>query len=688
MYISRLQIKNFRNFKNSTIDFSPNLNVIIGHNNAGKTNLIQALHRVFANRGNRSRAVIDDFNKANTNFEEPPEIVITATITEYEDADDDSNVVYDWLVKHDSPYEAQLTYHLFLPVGSDYDNYKKEIVELKNDDGEYDSEKCWALIERYYLPKYVFRIYGGNPSLREKADSEMLEKFDFQFLDAIRDAERQMFYGHNTILKEVLNYFLDYDLLKGKSRTECDDDTIKKLKQREEDFVAKAKELLKGLSERVSKSDILEYSDETGAHKGGVPDFDANASEKDLLFALRLVVERSGFHVPITNNGLGYNNLLFIALILAKMQMECSDFVGDNAKVFPILAIEEPEAHLHPAMQYQFLRFLKKNLSDKKQVRQTFITTHSTHITAAVDLGSIVCLYEDEKEKFRVAYPGRAVAEKDSRAYVQRFLDATKSNMLFSSRIIFVEGIAEQLLLPCFAAYLGLEDSLLKQHVAIVGVDSRTFHHFLKLFQFKEPENESAIKRRIACITDADPVMKTGTPSRWKKCYPVELGAGDDFKALSSHVINLIDIADEHDNVKIFHPPASTGKTLEYELAMANPNSDLLFTSSMATDGKNGTTSLKAMQALMEAGTVQFSSVKEKCLNENIAAKYDTCAWDDKKKSEALFSSVYYEAVSDAKGEHAFELEYSLRENLDSSTRKPFNVPDYIKSAFEYILKD
>ena len=46
MYISKIKITNFRNFKDKEIIFNDGVNVIIGHNNAGKTNLIKALSLV------------------------------------------------------------------------------------------------------------------------------------------------------------------------------------------------------------------------------------------------------------------------------------------------------------------------------------------------------------------------------------------------------------------------------------------------------------------------------------------------------------------------------------------------------------------------------------------------------------------------------------------------------------------
>ncbi|WP_311081795.1 hypothetical protein [Paenibacillus polymyxa] len=39
-----------------------------------------------------------------------------------------------------------------------------------------------------------------------------MQKFDFQFLDAIRDVERNMLSGRNTLLRDVLDFFMDYEI--------------------------------------------------------------------------------------------------------------------------------------------------------------------------------------------------------------------------------------------------------------------------------------------------------------------------------------------------------------------------------------------------------------------------------------------------------------------------------------------
>ncbi len=693
MYVSEIKIKNFRNFIDSNVLFNQGLNIIIGHNNAGKTNLIKALQQVL-DRNLKEKPSIDDFCKTNKDYSIPPSIEISVFIKEYNDEPDDKNVVYDWLIKDSPEYLAQLTYVFELPT-KNHEDYKKQIENCKNEQGEFIQEKCLKLIGKKFISKYVSRIYGGDPSNQDKADSENLDRFDFQFLDAIRDAERQMFFGSNTLLRDVLNYFLDYDLTNGQGFENLSEENIDLLRQREEEFNEKSKDLLEILIGRIDRDKILQYSKDTGADKGGIPNFDAEITEQELLFALRLIVEKSNLKIPIKNNGLGYNNLLFIALILAKMQMESSAHMGDNAKVFPILAIEEPEAHLHPSMQSKFLKFLNSN----KQARQLFITSHSTHITSAVSLDSIICLYQDINENFKVGYPGRlfndTIEDKNSRLYVQRFLDATKSNMLFADRLIFVEGLAEQLLIPCFAEYLGLENELIDSHTSIISVDSRTFKHFLKIFAYNPETSPYSINKRAVCITDADPTIKKD--NKWASAFPFKLDDTENSNPLSSHVTYLIENFENiFPNISIYHPHCGKGKTFEYEIGKENPTSELLITKTFPS--QNSAHTPENYQDIISKYPNDLDDIIQEYKNKlgidtiedsKILADISNCEWDDEEKKKALIAAIYYKIVSNAKGEHAFYFEQQLRENFkkEAEEKSQFNVPDYITCALTKIVE-
>ena len=601
----------------------------------------------------------------------------------------------DWLIKDSPEYLAQLTYVYKLPT-KNHEDYKTQIENCKNENGEFIQEKCLKLIGKKFISKYTSRIYGGNPSKQDKADTENLARFDFQFLDAIRDAERQMFFGNNTLLRDVLNYFLDYDLTNGQGFENLTPENVELLKQREEIFNEKSRDLLGILINRIDREEILKYSNDTGADNGGVPNLDADISEQELLFALRLIVEKSNFKIPLKNNGLGYNNLLFIALILAKMQMESSSQMGDNAKVFPILAIEEPEAHLHPSMQSKFLRFLNSN----KQARQIFISSHSTHITSAVNLDSIICLYQEENKSFNVGYPGRIFDDtnegRHSRLYVQRFLDATKSNMLFANRLIFVEGLAEQLLIPCFAEYLGLEDELIDSHTSIISVDSRTFKHFLKIFAYNPETNPYSINKKVVCITDSDPTIKKN--NKWISAFPFKLDDSADSNPLSSHVVELIaNYENKFQNIKIFHPPSGFGKTLEYEIGKNNPTSELLITEAFPC--QNSAHTPQNYRDIISKYTTNLNDIIQEykyklCIDDisknKILVDISNCEWDSEEdKKKALIAAIYYKIASTTKGENAFYLEQQLRANLknEGEAKLQFNIPDYIINALTKITE-
>lgn len=118
MYISSISINGFRNFKANTIDFNDGMNVIIGHNNAGKTNLLKALSLVIDSKSTK-RLEVDDFCKHITLDEiknNPPQIKISLTISQSENEQLDTEdlvTVSNWLTKLEEPYEAKLTYILF-----------------------------------------------------------------------------------------------------------------------------------------------------------------------------------------------------------------------------------------------------------------------------------------------------------------------------------------------------------------------------------------------------------------------------------------------------------------------------------------------------------------------------------------------------------------------------------------------
>ena len=368
-----------------------------------------------------------------------------------------------------------------------------------------------------------------------------------------------------------------------------------------------------------------------------------------------------------------------MSLLLAKMQANAdSGYYRQNARVYSVLAVEEPEAHLHPSLQYKFLKYLKEKQVKTKQVRQLFMTSHSTQITSAVSLDEMVCLYTVGGD-FRVAYPGRLFGDsdedKESKQYVQRFLDATKSHMLFADKVCFVEGLAEELLLPIMAEYLGksFEDA----HVATITAGGRYFSHFLKLFDTSR--NAEAIKKKVACITDRDPVRKKkDTNDAFERCYPFELGkAGYEGK---EHAEELIKQYKDNETIQVFSQDATYGKTLEYDLMQTNSDSSILFTPNLANKEELEEIQKNDYPACLE-------KLRSSKANDRIKDALMASTWTNVEKKKALLAARYLNSVG--KGANALELSSVLKENLgkEGDACVPFVIPDYIKNAIEWLLK-
>lgn len=687
MYISKIQISNFRNFKNEEVIFNDGLNVIIGHNNAGKSNLIKALSLVLDTERIK-RLDIDDFNKTLTFDdlkENPPKVTISVTISKgIDETPDDLVTISNWLTKLDDSYEALLTYEFFLP-----EKKHKEYLNLINSLAQEENriEKSWKIVKNDFFRFYTYKIWGGPLINQTQADSESLQKIDFQFLDAIRDVERDMLTGKNTLLREVLDFFMDYEIKRDKEKSP--EEKFRQIKEKKTQFSEKADSLIQELSNRIEsgKKEILSYAENTGASfNKATPNFEGTFSESEMFSVLKLVVEyKSGIKIPATHNGLGYNNLIFMSLLLAKMQVNADvNYLDNNAKVFTALVIEEPEAHLHPAMQYKFLKFLNDHKKEKK-VRQIFVSTHSTHVTSAVSLDEIICLH-NENGVSKIGYPKKVfpVGEEKSKKYIQRFLDATKSDMLFAQKVLFVEGIAEQLLMSIFANYIG--KSLEDNHVAVINIGGRFFDHFLHLFN---SNNRYTINKKIVCLTDKDPERKKKLPNeKFKKCYPFEYNEDTTNYEYGINQHSEKYPLGSHPNITFFSQIHENGKTFEYELLFNNPTLKILLTDSIinkreledlmdlyAEDGKT-------YQDLLSR--LSFSKENQRIIN-SITANNNL---NDEEKKKSIIASRYLNSVG--KGENALELSYALQENLDkkgTNEYKELIVPSYIKNAIELLCQ-
>lgn len=680
MYIKEIKISNFRNFQEAAVPFHEGINVIIGHNNTGKSNLLRAIGLVLGFSDGHRLGTSDIFYDTNvaTLKLQSPRIQITLVLhrSEGEALDSAEMGLFSGMMTDPAlSEEAELRYEFKL-ADTQEDNYKADVA------GATTAKEIWKIIDHDYIRFYRSSRSGGNQAAGISVN-DVLGQIDFQFLDAIRDVSHDLYAGYNPLLRDVLNFFIDYSV---KNDTEKTEDEIKEqLKTLRDSFVQQSAPLMQTLQSRLQngKNVFLKYAVDTGAtFNGAVPDFDGEVTENEMFAVLRMIIKYAiGIEVPATYNGLGYNNLIYMSLLLAKMQADSSiTYMKRNAKVLTFLAVEECEAHLHPAMQYKFLQFLQDNKANG-HVRQIFMTTHSTQIASAVKLDDLICLTSPILGKINVGYP-RVIYKKDnaedvaSKQYVQRFLDATKADMFFANRLIFVEGVAEELLIPVFAKYLN--KNLTDEHVLIVNMGGRYFNHFLKLF---DTNNKYTINKKIVCLTDIDPCRKKNLPDEeYEACYPYEYNIDTANYNYKHHADAVVAQYTTHPNIRFYRQDVTYGKTLEYDIMRENPDCELLLTNSVSN--------LKEIKAMMAEQNLNEMMRKMRNSEENTRIKASIVAsrWPENEKRKALLASRYLNSVS--KGSNALELNVALMTNLEkpAADRKDFHVPQYIVDALTWLL--
>jgi len=213
-----------------------------------------------------------------------------------------------------------------------------------------------------------------------------------------------------------------------------------------------------------------------------------------------------------SSNGLGYSNLLYIYIQIEAFKF---DIKSKNA-VFNIVFLEEPESHLHPQMQSVFLHKINKMFQDSDIY--SIISTHSSYILQYSDINNIN--YFLNGENGLIIKSLRDFIEKDEYSGLKDIIDKyfilNTCDLFFADKVIFLEGMAERIMLPYFFAKYDLanEEKISSQHITVFEVGGRHAYIFQDLVNFLEIKSLT--------ITDLDSVVGTHN----KSC-PCDLGIED-----------------------------------------------------------------------------------------------------------------------------------------------------------------
>ncbi|MDY0388936.1 MAG: AAA family ATPase [Methanolobus sp.] len=633
MIIRKLTIENYRNYTSFEVELKK-FTLIIGENNIGKTNLLNALGLIFSQEitfYKKRQLEIDDINYKATdklrteiaqgtipaNDIQFPSVKVEVILEDFNSNADQEAIVGDWFIDKDLK-QAKLTYifNKRKDLTKWVDEQREKISKIQKKEGENDIDffnRKKSLID-FPIKAYEYNIYGGLDSTK-RVDNYFLRMLRFEFLGALRDAKTELIASND--------YRLLYKILSNRPENKFEDlkEQLTVLNEKIKENT-ELKEIQKQISTYLKKISL--DSDDNNK----VEFLFSKVEETELLKKLSLIYGNDP--VNVERNGLGRNNLLYISLIISHL----TNSADNNTKIFfRLVGIEEPESHLHPHLQQHLADNIQSETSENLQL---IITSHSTHITSKLDLENTVVLFYDKKSQCHKSHyilngfadeNGKInKAGKETQRYLRRYLDATKSTMFFARKIILVEGISEQLLLPKLFK-LHTNKTLEEVGCNLVNVNGVAFKHFLELIK-----NGYFIK--CLALTDSD--SNTQTENR-----------AEDLKT-----------AYQTPNESIIRIEISAESTFEKDLIAANKNGD----------GKD-----ILLKAIEITRPVKGKELKEATISEIVL--------DD-------FFKLIESRKADGKKESDFKAAFAtdLLDTLTTSDKSnQFNIPKYIKDGFDFI---
>ena len=413
MRLSKVEIENFRGIQNLEVALERDITVLIGENNSGKTSVLEAIRfglDIIKSNKTCNFSEYDFYrNEECKTLTEVKPIVLTFTFLESED--------HLW-----PEYVTQALNEVI--VGDEYSAIKLQLT------AEYDVENAELTQNWCFLDDADNEMVGKQGMIKEL---RRLRPFFFQ--NALRAAKDE-FHGKATYWASFLR------------NKDIDEATRKEL---EEELAGVNQKIVDAhASFRDVTEEVKRISELVAVGKAEPVSVDPAPSDvyKALRYTEVNLLTGSSAKIPIRSHGEGTQSLSVLLLFSAYMKTRLKSDVDNLAE--PIIAIEEPEAHLHPNA-IRAIWHLLKDLPGQK-----IIATHSGDILSEVPINKLRRLSKRSESVECKSVPDDLLSDEELRKF-NHHVRRNRGELLFARCWLLVEGETDVSVLAECADLLGIK---------------------------------------------------------------------------------------------------------------------------------------------------------------------------------------------------------------------------------------
>jgi putative ATP-dependent endonuclease of OLD family len=406
--IDQARVAGFRGIANVEISLS-RVTVLIGTNNSGKTSIIKALQLAL---GDYSRYLTEEDFHIDNDDHVAEYIVIDIRIVAV-DADG----------KRAKTFEAEWLEELGDIVQSEPNGSQFVVIRTKC---ERDKVRGGFLTARFWLEAWP--EFDGWIDIKTISKRQIRKRFDalpFISIDAQRDIHQE--------LREKTSY-----IGKVLASVEYDDKDVEELEKMVADINEKAVAKSEPLSELKTHLDTLSQSFE-GSGQTDITPFPKKIRDLSKRFTVHFGENESN-SFSMEYHGMGTRSWASMLTVKAFTELSAKKHAEEVKPFFPIIAAEEPEAHLHPNAQ----RAIYKQLSGTKG--QVLISSHSPYLAAIAEQNQLRSISRSNGI-MTVNGLESAIDPEDLRK-IHREVIHSRGELLFANAIVLSEGETEEQALP------------------------------------------------------------------------------------------------------------------------------------------------------------------------------------------------------------------------------------------------